>query len=140
MLALTRTSRNNLLNTEKESYSFPKLGNCYFIFILFIGQASLLTWGKSVLCVQVFFWGRDPFSIKAGSYLAEIPSPRTQGSPEQRFSAPGGRDHRSSFSPCRHPGGLGSVKPGIPVLLSRSTPSNRQLISFSFSNRDPILS
>lgn len=141
MLALTRTSRNNLLNTEKESYSFPKLGNCYFIFILFIGQASLLTWGKGCLMCTSLFWGGNPFSIKAGSYLGEIPSPRTQGSPEQRFSAPGGKDHPLIFQPVQASWRFRVCQAWHSCsLIALLPPSNGQLISFSFSNWDPILS
>lgn len=122
---------NNLLNTEKESYSFPKL---LFHFDFVYSPNFSPHMGKSVLCVQVFWEKKIPFQSKQALILVKS-LPHGHRDPQSRGSQPQeGGVARSSFSRCRHLGGLGSVKPGIPALLSRSTPSNRQLISFSFSN------
>lgn len=98
MLALTRTSMNNLLNTEKESYSFPKL---LFHFDFVYSPNFSPHMGKKCLMCTSLLGEKNPFSIKAGSYLGEIPSPWTQGSPEQRFSAPGGRGRLLIFQPVQ---------------------------------------
>lgn len=91
MLALTRTSMNLPFKHRKGNHvHFPNWVT-YFILVLFIGQASLSHGEKKVSYVHKFCGGKNPLSIKAGSYLGESSSPWTQGSSEQWFSAPGGR-------------------------------------------------
>jgi hypothetical protein len=92
----------------------------------------LLTWKKVSNAHKTFL--KNSFQSKKSLILVKVlPSglrdPQSAGSQPQE-----GGITRSSFSPSKHLGGLGSVRPGIPsFFLSLSTPSNRQLISFSFS-------